>query len=266
MTTEAGSATPLVNSTLLEEGTLLRLMLDRPKANILTLAMMNALSEALSAHKDNPHLRLVVIHGSGNHFSFGASVEEHQKEQAPSMLTGFHAMIRQVAAYPVPIAALVEGSCLGGAFELILACHLVFASPTASFGCPEIKLGVFPPVLAAIGAQRLGYPLTERLILTGATIDAAAAEKAGLVSAIFTSDNHEEELLDWYRKNLKPLSAFAVRQGNRVARIGSGIIEALQEPLEKIERQYVNEVLASHDGNEGIAAFIERRKPAWNDQ
>ena len=143
MTTEAGSATPLVNSTLLEEGTLLRLMLDRPKANILTLAMMNALSEALSAHKDNPHLRLVVIHGAGNHFSFGASVEEHQKEQAPSMLTGFHAMIRQVAGYPVPIAALVEGSCLGGAFELILACHLVFASPTASFGCPEIKLGVF---------------------------------------------------------------------------------------------------------------------------
>lgn len=266
MTNEATSAQPIVNATLLEGGTLLKLVLDKPKGNVLSMAMMKALSEALAAHKDDQHLRLVIIRGAGNHFSFGASVEEHQKAQAPSMLTSFHAMIRQVASYPVPIAALVEGSCLGGAFELILACHMVFATPTASFGCPEIKLGVFPPVLAAIGAQRLGYPLTERLIVTGATIDAGAAEKAGLVSAIFTSGNSEEELLDWYRKNLQPLSAFAIRQGARVARIGSGMFEALQEPLSKIERQYVDEVLASYDGNEGITAFIERRKPVWKDQ
>jgi cyclohexa-1,5-dienecarbonyl-CoA hydratase len=95
------------------------------------------------------------------------------------MLAGFHAMIRQVAAYPVPIAALVEGSCLGGAFELILACHFVFAAPSAVLGCPEIKLGVFPPVLAAIGSHRLGGPLAERLVMTGASIDAAVAERAG---------------------------------------------------------------------------------------
>jgi cyclohexa-1,5-dienecarbonyl-CoA hydratase len=259
------TAMPIVNATLLEDGTLLRLVLDRPKGNVLTLEMMKALSEALSAHGNNPHLRMVFVRGAGNHFSFGASVEEHRKEQAPSMLAGFHAMIRQVASYPIPIAALVEGSCLGGAFELILACHLVFAAPSANFGCPEIKLGVFPPVLAAIGAHRLGGPLAERLIMTGASIDAAAAEKAGLVSAIFGGGNPEEELIDWYRKNLRPLSAFAIRQGNRVARIGSGLIAALQKPLEQIERQYVNEVLESNDGNEGIVSFIERRKPVWKD-
>jgi cyclohexa-1,5-dienecarbonyl-CoA hydratase len=240
-------------------------VLDRPKGNVLTLEMMNALSEALAAHSGNPHLRMVFIRGAGNHFSFGASVEEHRKEQAPSMLAGFHAMIRQVAAYPVPIAALVEGSCLGGAFELILACHFVFAAPSATLGCPEIKLGVFPPVLAAIGAQRLGGPLTEKLLLTGTTIDAAAAEKSGLVSAVFAGGNPEEELIEWYRKNLRPLSAFAIRQGNRVTRIGSGVVAALESPLAKIEQQYVNEVLASNDGNEGIAAFIERRKPVWKD-
>ncbi len=256
---------PIVNAALLEDGTLLRLVLDKPKGNVLSLEMMKALSEALDTHKNNPHLRMVFIRGSGNHFSFGASVEEHRKEQAPSMLSGFHAMIRQVAAYPVPVAALVEGSCLGGAFELILACHLVFAAPSATMGCPEIKLGVFPPVLAAIGAQRLGGPLTEKLILTGTTIDAAAAEKAGLVSAIFAGGNPEEELMEWYRKNIRALSAFAVRQGNRVARIGSGLMEALDAPLAKIEKQYIDEVLASHDGNEGIAAFIERRKPVWKD-
>lgn len=259
------NTSPIVNATLLEDGTLLRLVLDRPKGNVLSLEMMKALSAALAAQSNNSHLRMVIIRGSGNHFSFGASVEEHRKEQAPSMLAGFHAMIRQVAAYPVPVAALVEGSCLGGAFELILACHFVFAAPSASFGCPEIKLGVFPPVLAAIGAHRLGGPLTERLIMTGATIDAAAAERAGLVSSVFSSGNPEEELMEWYRKNLSPLSAFAIRQNNQVARIGSGLITALQAPLDRIERQYVEKVLAGNDGNEGITAFIERRKPVWKD-
>jgi cyclohexa-1,5-dienecarbonyl-CoA hydratase len=263
MTQETDS--PIVEATLLEDETLLRLVLNRPKANILSLEMMQALSGALETHGRNSHLRMVFIRGAGKHFSFGASVEEHKKDQAPSMLAGFHSMIRTVAAYPVPIAALVEGSCLGGAFELILACHFVFAAPSANFGCPEIKLGVFPPVLAAIGAQRLGGPLAERLIVTGASIDAAAAEKAGLVSAIFSGDSPEDELVQWYRENLRPLSAFSIRQGSRVARIGSGLIAALQGPLAQIERQYVEEVLASHDGNEGISSFIERRKPVWKD-
>ncbi len=263
MATETVS--PLVESTPLEDGTLLRLVLNRPKGNVLTLEMMKALSDALNAGSNNPHLRMVLLRGAGKHFSFGASVEEHRKEQAPSMLAGFHAMIRQVASYPVPIAALVEGSCLGGAFELVLACHFVFAAPGANLGCPEITLGVFPPVLAAIGAQRLGGPLAERLMLTGATIDAAAAERAGLAAAIFAGGNPEEELLEWYRKNLRPLSAFAIRQNTRAGRLGSGMMAALQEPLAVIERQYVGEVLASHDGNEGIASFIERRKPVWKD-
>jgi cyclohexa-1,5-dienecarbonyl-CoA hydratase len=261
----AGISSPAVGATLMESGTLLRLVLDRPKGNVLTLEMMKQLSEVLSLQRDNPHLRMVFIRGAGNHFSFGASVEEHRKEQVSSMLAGFHSMIRQVASFPVPIAALVEGSCLGGAFELILACHFVFAAPSANFGCPEIKLGVFPPVLAAIGAQRLGGPLAERLIVTGATIDAAAADKAGLISAMFSTGNSEEELMEWYRKNLQPLSAFSIRQATQAARSGSGLLSALQSPLDQIERQYVNEVLASNDGNEGITAFIERRKPVWKD-
>jgi cyclohexa-1,5-dienecarbonyl-CoA hydratase len=263
MSTE--NASPIVNASLLEDETLLRLVLDKPKGNVLTVEMMNALCAALDAYAGNPHLRMVMIRGAGNHFSFGASVEEHRKEQAPGMLAGFHAMIRKVAGYPVPIAALVEGSCLGGAFELILACHFVFAAPSANFGCPEVKLGVFPPVLGALGAQRLGGPLADRLIMTGASIDAAAAEKAGLVSAIFSGGSLEEEMIDWYRKNLRSLSAFAVRQANRVARLGSGVLDSLGNTLDKLERQYVNEVLNSNDGNEGITSFIERRKPVWKD-
>ena len=123
----------LTRAELMEDGRLLRLSLSAPKGNVLSQAMMGEISSALASHRDDPALRLVLLAAEGNHFSFGASVEEHQREQAPAMLAAFHALIRNVAAYPVPIAAAVQGQCLGGAFELVLACHLVFATANASF-------------------------------------------------------------------------------------------------------------------------------------
>ncbi len=255
-----------VTATLHEDDTLLRIVLDRPKGNILSMAMMQAVAEVLAAHRADQHLRLVVIRGAGHHFSFGASVEEHQRDQAPNMLASFHAFIRDVADYPVPIAALVEGQCLGGAFELVLACRFVFATPSAVFGCPEIKLGVIPPVLAAIGALRVGGPLADRLLLTGSTIDAAGAERAGLVTSILAGGNPDEECLEWYRANLRPLSAVAIRQVLAATQSCSGVREALREPLAAVERQYVDRILTSRDGNEGITAYLERRKPVWEDR
>ena len=213
---------------LLEGGGLLHIAIGTPKGNILSRAMMGEIAAGLRQHREDRALRLVLLTALGENFSFGASVEEHRREQAPGMLAAFHDLIRTAAAYPVPVAALVQGHCLGGAFELVLACHLVFATPSARFACPEVKLGVFPPVLAAIGPLRLGQPVSERLLLT-------------------------------------PFSAFAIRQATKASRRASGLLQALQTPLSQIERQYVEEVLESRDGNEGIAAFLERRKPVWRD-
>ena len=96
------------------------------------------------------------------------------------MLAAFHALIRTVADYPVPLAAVVQGQCLGGAVELVLACQFVFATASARFACPEIKLGVLPPVLAAIGPLRLGHAVSERLLLSGDSLDAEAAHQLAL--------------------------------------------------------------------------------------
>jgi cyclohexa-1,5-dienecarbonyl-CoA hydratase len=180
------------------------------------------------------------------------------------MLAIFHSLVRQVASYPVPVSALVQGYCLGGAFELALCCHLVFATPTAMFACPEIKLGVIPPVLAAVGPLRLGFPTAERLLLTGDNLDAVAAQRLGLVTEIFQKDiQPEEEFLTWYRQRIRPLSAFAIRQATRAVRFGSALIERLGESLAGIEQQYIREILTSDDGREGIAAFLEHRDPVW---
>jgi cyclohexa-1,5-dienecarbonyl-CoA hydratase len=262
---EQASGYNTIETSLVDGGTVLRILLNRPKGNILSGEMMGEIGAALAAHQDERHLRLVLLRGAGGNFSFGASVEEHRRDRAPAMLQGFHRFIRQVASYPVPVAALVEGRCLGGAFELTLACHLVFAGPDARFGCPEIKLAVFPPVLAVAGAARLGGALAEHLLLTGDEIDAATAERAHFVAAIFEGDV-EEAFHTWYRARLLPLSACALRHAVRAARSGSPLAAALGEPLDAAERLYVDRVLASHDGNEGIEAFLARRPPAWRDE
>jgi cyclohexa-1,5-dienecarbonyl-CoA hydratase len=260
----AEASNPLVRTEWLERGSLLRLVLDRPKANILTGAMMKALSAELQASRSDPHLKLVVIEGAGGNFSYGASVEEHRREAAPAMLQAFHALLRQVAASPMPVAALVEGRCLGGAFELALACHLVLATGDAIFGCPEIKLGVFPPALAVLGPLRLGGARAERLLLTGDDLTVAEAREAGLLAAVLPHGDAWAAFLAWFRAGLAKLSAAALRHAVYASRVQ--VQAALGEPLDSLERLYLGAVIPSHDGNEGIDAFLERRAPRWEDR
>jgi len=219
--------------------------------------MMADVAGELSRHAGLLHLRLVMLQGMGGQFSYGASVEEHRKDQAPAMVRALSRLVRQIAYFPVPVAALIEGRCLGGAFELALACHLVFATPDAQLGCPEIKLGVFPPVLAALGPSRLGGALSDHLLLTGQTISGAQAQACGFAAAISSFD----EFLDWYRDGPAKLSAESLRIATQAIRTGRPI----DARLEELESLYLTRVLQSHDGNEGIAAFLAHRSPQWED-
>lgn len=260
-----------VRAELIEDGRVLRLVLDRRKGNVLDRAMIGELSDGLGEHAGRRELRLVVIRGAGGQFSYGASVPEHRREQAPELLGTFHRLARQVVGYPVPVASLVEGHCLGGALELVLCGHFVFATSTARFGCPEIRLGVFPPVLAALWPERLPAVARERLLLTGETVDAETARGLGVVTEVLDAadgggSDPEEALLAWYRESLAPLSAFALRQGVRALRQATGVTEGFDRRLEATEAQYLGEVLESHDGNEGIEAFLEKRKAEWEDR
>jgi cyclohexa-1,5-dienecarbonyl-CoA hydratase len=253
-----------VSAEVLEGGALLRVLIDRPKGNVLTGDVMAALRHELADHAGARHLKLVVLQGAGGNFSFGASVEEHRAARAPAMLEQFHGLVRAVALSPTPVATLVEGKCLGAGFELALAAHFVLATPDAVFGCPEIKLAVFPPVLAAIGPLRLGSALAERLLLTGALLDARAAQAGGLVTATLEGDPWQS-LLGWFRETLGPLSAQALRTATQAAREANGMVAALGMPLTALERRYVSGVLPSRDGVEGIEAFLGRRPPRWED-
>ena len=239
---------------LLENGALLRVRVGK----ILTSLKMAEIEHGLDEHARDPHLKLVVLQGENGNFSYGASVEEHRRETTPAMLHTLSHLVRTIARFPTPVAAYVEGRCLGGAFELLLACHLVFARADAQMGCPEIKLGVFPPVLAALGPWRLGGSLSDRLLLTGESIDGARALQAGFVSAVF---DHFEVFLDWFRKGPALLSAAALRTAALSTRAPFD-----DARIEQMERLYLDRVLPSHDGSEGIEAFIARRAPQWRDE
>ncbi len=255
-----------VVATLRSSATLLDVLVDAPRGNVLSGAVMAELDRVLAAHAEDRHLKLVALRGAGAHFSFGASVEEHRKDEAAKMLAGFHALIRRVGKYPLPIAAFVDGRCLGGAFELVLACHLVIATPRASFACPEIKLGVVPPVLAALGSARLGSAVAERMLLTGGALDARTANALGFVAELAPGG---EDLgafaLAWHERTMAPLSAFVIRQGVTAARRGSGLAALLDQGIAAAEEQYLSALLPSHDGNEGIEAFLAKRPPEWRD-
>ncbi|MBI5494540.1 MAG: enoyl-CoA hydratase/isomerase family protein [Deltaproteobacteria bacterium] len=251
-----------VKTELLADGGVLRILIDAGKGNILTRAVMEGIRAALDQHANDPALRMVFLRGANGHFSFGASVPEHKKDEAPGMLRSFHALARAVYAYPVPVVSLVEGKCLGGALELVACGHLVFCTANAAFACPEIKLGVFPPVLAALGAQRLGAPLAERMVMTGAEIDAKQALAAGFVTDLVDGDP-EEALMKWYKGNLHGLSAFSLRQATLAVRTDSGAVDAFTDALAAAEKRYLGPLLHSQDGNEGIEAFLAKRAPAW---
>jgi cyclohexa-1,5-dienecarbonyl-CoA hydratase len=245
-------------------GAVLAITLDQPRANVLSMAMMREIEAALVADRDHRDTKLVVLRGAGGNFSFGASVPEHKRETAPAMLAAFHGLVRLVASHPVPVASLVEGRCLGGAFELVLASHFVFATTKAVFACPEIKLGVIPPVLSVLGPGRLGGPLAEQMLLTGMEIDAARARAAGFVADLVPEGGDPQEwLLAWFAANLAPLSAFSLREATHAARHGSGMLASLGAPLDAAERRYVGRLLPIHDGNEGIEAFLAKRAPTW---
>lgn len=255
-----------VQTASLADGAVLSVLLDQPRGNILSTEMMRALEDALDAHANQQHLKLVLLRGSGNNFSFGASVPEHRAASAPEMLRTFHRLVRRVANYPVPIASVVEGRCLGGAFELVLATHFVFVTEKTVFACPELKLGVFPPVLSVLGPLRLGGALSERLLLTGAELDAAKALHCGFVSEVIPAETDLQAwMLAWYHKHLAPLSAFSLREATWASRNGAGIIRNLREPLDEAEQRYLQRLLQSHDGNEGIEAFLAKRTPVWVD-
>jgi cyclohexa-1,5-dienecarbonyl-CoA hydratase len=245
-----------------KDGALLRLRLARPKANLVDAAMIEALHEALSQYRRHVMLRGVILDAEGPHFSFGASVEEHLPEKCAVMLASLHALLLELLEFPVPVLVAVQGQCLGGGLELALACGRIFAAPGAQFGQPEIKLGVFAPAASALLPYRVNQPAAEDLLLTGRSIAAAEALAIGLVQAVV--EDPAAAATAWFEQHLLGKSAAALACATVAAR---GVMQhQVRARLAELERLYLDWLMRTHDANEGLAAFLEKRQPAWTHQ
>ncbi len=247
----------------LYDGAAAGIMLDDGKGNVLDSIMMAELQQVFNEFRNKPSLKVFTLEGAGKHFSFGASVEEHQKEFAAEMLRNFHQLFYSVLDLSIPAIAKISGQCLGGGFELAMVCNLMFADKTAKMGQPEIQLGVFPPPASIILQEKIGEARAAELLISGRTISAEAAQSLGLVSQIF--ENREEldkGTLEWIEKHILPKSASSLRYAVSASRMKFNHIVGKFLPM--LEQLYMNKLMNTRDANEGIAAFLEKRAAKWD--
>ncbi|MFQ5623134.1 MAG: cyclohexa-1,5-dienecarbonyl-CoA hydratase [Paracoccaceae bacterium] len=243
-------------------GALLRLRLNRPKANIVDAEMISALDGALAEHQGSTGLAAVLVEASGPHFSFGASVEEHLPDSCADMLKALHALVRRMLEYPVPILVVIRGQCLGGGLEVAASGHRLFATPDASLGQPEMQLGVFAPAASCLLPERIGQSRADDLLCSGRSVSGEEALAMGLVDAV--AQDPLAAALEYFDKNLAGKSTSSLRLAVRAARIGyTGRVIA---KLEEVERLYLDELMATKDAVEGLEAFLAKRPAKWENR
>jgi cyclohexa-1,5-dienecarbonyl-CoA hydratase len=235
-----------------------------PKGNIITADIVRALRAGLESLTQNPRVKLVTIEGAGQDFSFGASIPEHTPDRIGAVLPEMHALIEDLLDVPAPTAAVVRGRCLGGGFELALACDAIFAAEDSTFGLPEIALGVFPPAGSVLLPLRAGVARATRAILTGESQPAAAWRACGLIEMLAPSEVLSAEVERWFETHLAGKSAAALRHAAAAAR--AGLRPQVRALLPEVERLYLEELMRTHDAAEGIEAFLQHRAPRWQNR
>lgn len=245
-------------------GEVSEIVLGPPPANIISSEMMEEISKQLEKDIKDPHKKLIIFTGSEKHFSFGASVEEHRAEQVGDMLPKFHAFIGEVIGCPIPTLAAVNGLCLGGGFELALACDLVFADDAAQFAVPEIQLGVLPPVASVLLPFKCGTNLASEVILTGERFSAKALYGQGLVNKVMASGSLADSVSAFFEKQIHPKSASSLRITKAASSMA--LAEQYKNFIGRLESLYLKDLMSTADAVEGIEAFLAKRPAEWKDR
>jgi enoyl-CoA hydratase len=239
--------------------------INRPQAlNALNSTVLAELKQAYAAFHADEAIGAIVLTGSEKAFAAGADVKEMQPlEFADIYKSDFIGGWEEIAKARKPVIAAVSGFALGGGCELAMMCDFIIASETAKFGQPEITLGIIPGMG---GSQRLirsvGKAKAMDLVLTGRMMDAAEAERSGLVARIVPADKLLDEALAAAAK-IASLSRPSVMMAKEA--VNRALETTLEEGL-RFERRLFHSLFATEDQKEGMAAFIEKRKPAFKNR
>ncbi|MCB0387016.1 MAG: enoyl-CoA hydratase/isomerase family protein [Bdellovibrionales bacterium] len=239
------------------------IILATPPANIITAEVMGELSSALTEFQANSKCKLITIEGEGKHFSFGASVEEHSPELVNDMLPGFHKLCGQILESSVPTLAKVKGLCLGGGFEVAMACTFVFAEEKSKFAVPEIQLAVFPPVACVLLPLKVPEAVANRIILGGEQWTAASLHQFGLVNQVAGEGGMDEMVGKFFETELAKKSPQSLRIAHRASRFV--MTDHYHKYIGALEKLYLKDLMSTEDAKEGIQAFLDKREPKWKD-
>ena len=236
-----------------------RVVLDHPPLNILTRDVLAELRQTLRRLVDQRDLRVLVLAATGKHFSAGADVAEHMPPAFRELIPEFVETVLAIGDFPLPVIAAVQGRCLGGGFELISAADIIIASEDATFGHPEIKLGVFPPAACVLLPIRCVWGVVSEVLYTGEPITAAQARAAGLARDVVPLDRLEATVTALAGRMARH-SAVALRLTKRCLR-ETWLVQ--REMLWRAGRIYTEDLMATEDAVVGLAAFLEKRQPVW---
>jgi len=244
------------------------LTLNRPeKLNALSNDLLNAIVDTLDRIELDAALRAVVITGAGRAFSAGADIaafQRHMKDGPAEAVTHFmrpgHRMTRRVENFSKPVIAAVNGLAFGGGCELVESCHMALAAEGAMFSKAEIKIGIIPTFG---GTQRLprnvGRKAALELILSGRQFDAAEAARLGLINRVVPASDVLEAALALASDltSMPPLTVAAA-----LTAVHRGMDASIDDGL-AIEEAAFARIVPTHDANEGVAAFVEKRQPTF---
>jgi cyclohexa-1,5-dienecarbonyl-CoA hydratase len=249
-----------------EDG-IVTLQLDRPPGNVLDIDLCGQLREAVAAAAADPTAKLLVLTSAGDHFSFGASVEEHLPDKAEEMLAEMGGVVAALYGHPYPTLAAIRGRCLGGGLEVALACDILIIEDSAVLAAPEIQLGVFAPAATVLLQASVPRSVAAEIVLSGRNISAEEALRWGLVNHAVPSGTLDDAVAEYAGANFKPRSAASLRQAVRAFRgaCPPRAPDKIGTALGRVEKQYVDELLPHPDGTEGIRAFLDKRPPVWEE-
>jgi cyclohexa-1,5-dienecarbonyl-CoA hydratase len=237
-----------------------RLALHHPSLNVIDIAMMDELAQALAEIEGRADLSTVVLSGAGKSFSVGVDVAAHTPDKVADMLAKFHGVIRAFVSNRKVTIAAVRGHCLGGGAELAMVCDMVCTANNASWGFPEIKLGCYPPVAATALASLVGQKHAADLILTGRTITGAEAARIGLANCA-VADGEVEAAVQEKVQLLSKLSLAALAIAKKANYAWDSM--HFDKGLARAEKIYLEELMKTEDVHEGMNAFLEKRSPVW---
>jgi cyclohexa-1,5-dienecarbonyl-CoA hydratase len=245
------------------EGEVAWLTLDRPEHNLLNERMLAELAAGITALGDRSGIKLIVIDSAAKAFCGGIELGEYTQRRVFQLLDAFHGAFSAMLDISKPVLVVVNGPAFGGGAELAALGDLVIATPKARFAQPEIKLGVFPPLAAAILPYIVGPKIALELVLTGETMTAERARDLGLVNWVVPQDELQTKI--------KEVIAKVTSQSGPVLTMAKkAILGSMGMPLRDGVRNsmkvFLNELADLEDSQEGLRALVEKRAPKWKNR